>query len=327
MTSHPPANMEANPHAGVHSQRYAGPMKTDVAPNGAPPKSPAIRPLRAGEEAEATTVFQEAVLGSWRQPKPPLWVSDDDRHAEHRLATSDLQRMHAENADLVLVAERDGEMVGMAATTIRDDHAHIVFLFVLPEHQGKGVGKALLAETTRAIAAHGAHKISLTASDDRRAWQRYLRMGLLPGAPIVSLSAPEPQIPDAAADGLTQTAVDPADERQLAALDALDHQIKGASRRVDRLAWHAEGAREALVYSEDGADTPVGAYVVSRHHDQCRIGPVVAIAPEHVAPIVRRALVAARDLCRGGAGAVAGGRPGAEPGRCRSAAGGGVSAA
>jgi ribosomal protein S18 acetylase RimI-like enzyme len=257
-----------------------------------------IRPLRSGEEPEAATVFQEAILATSRQPKPALWTSDDDRHREHRWATGDLQRLHHENADLVLVAEHDDQLTGIVATAIRDQHAHILYLYILPEFQGRGVGKALIEETKRAVERHGANVISLTASDDRRAWQRYLRLGLIPGPPIISMSAPGPLAPTAAeADGLMETRVDAGNEGQLATLDSLDRQIKGASRRIDRLTWLAEGAREALMYDAYDPDVPIGAYVVSREPDQCRIGPVLAVHLEQFNAILRRALVAAQELC------------------------------
>lgn len=63
-----------------------------------------IRQPRPGEEPEAATVFREAVLDTWRAPKPPPWEANDARRREHRLAVADLERMHAEHADLVLAA-------------------------------------------------------------------------------------------------------------------------------------------------------------------------------------------------------------------------------
>jgi GNAT superfamily N-acetyltransferase len=277
-------------------------MSREQVPPDAPSSTPLIRPLRSGEEPEAATVFQEAILATSRQPRPALWESDDDRHREHRWATGDLQRLHRENADLVLIAEHDHQLTGIAATALRDQHAHILYLYILPEFQGRGVGKALIAETTRAVERHGVNLLSLTASDDRRAWQRYLRLGLIPGPPIISMSAPEPRVaPGSNADGLTETRVDAGNESQLATLDSLDRQIKGASRRTDRLTWLDEGAREALVYVTNVPDVPIGAYVVSREPDQCRIGPVLAVYPEQFNAILRRALVAAQELCAGAA--------------------------
>jgi GNAT superfamily N-acetyltransferase len=275
-------------------------MNTERVPHDAPPTPPLIRQLRSGEEPEAATVFQEAVFANWRRPKPPLWASDDDRHRGHRLATGDLQRMHAEHADLILVAEQDSQLAGIAATTIRDHHAHIVYLFVLPEFQGGGIGKALVEETRNAVGRHGASLISLTASDDRRAWQRYLRLGLIPGAPIISMSATEPRISTSTfADGLVESRVDAINDDQLATLDSLDRQIKGASRRIDRLAWLADGAHETLVYDTNAPDMPLGAYVVSRDHEQCRIGPVLAVDTAQVGAILERAFMTARHLCEG----------------------------
>lgn len=80
----------------------------------------------------------------------------------------------------------------MAATTIRDDHAHIAFVFVLPEYQTCGVGEALVHD---------------------------------------------------AATG-----------------------------------------------------KPIGAYVVSRDHEECRVGPVLANQVADVSSILRRALAAAREV-------------------------------
>lgn len=92
--------------------------------------------------------------------------------------------------DAVKVSEHDGAIIAVGAVVIRERHAHILFLFVDPEWQQRGIGHALLNELRRVIVETGCSVISLTASEDRRAWRRYLAMGLQPGAPIISMRAP-----------------------------------------------------------------------------------------------------------------------------------------
>jgi GNAT superfamily N-acetyltransferase len=59
-----------------------------------------------------------------------------------------------------LVAEEDGEIIGTAAL----EGDELVTFFVDPEHQGRGVGSALLKEIEAIALRHGRHELKVDAS-------------------------------------------------------------------------------------------------------------------------------------------------------------------
>ena len=81
---------------------------------------------------------------------------------------------------VVLVAERDGAVIGYAYATLeganyaalRGPAGVLHDLLVDPAHQGAGIGHALLAEAIAALAARGAPRVVLHAADGNVAAQR-----------------------------------------------------------------------------------------------------------------------------------------------------------
>jgi len=74
------------------------------------------------------------------------------------------------------VATREGLVVGMAEAIRRDDFWGLSMLFVLPENQSQGVGRALLEATLGY--AEGAGVRMIQSSPDPRAMRRYAQAGL-----------------------------------------------------------------------------------------------------------------------------------------------------
>jgi GNAT superfamily N-acetyltransferase len=78
---------------------------------------------------------------------PPTYAFAGDDYVAHGLATwwSD-EALRASLADTeLLVAERDGELLGVGNIDFRSDPPVIWKLYVVPEAQGTGAGSALLA--------------------------------------------------------------------------------------------------------------------------------------------------------------------------------------
>ena len=73
------------------------------------------------------------------------------------------------------VAELDGRPVGMIALDAEADEAHLEFLFVDPDFQGRGVGKALMAAFTATCRDLGFTIVRVDA--DPNAEPMYARMG------------------------------------------------------------------------------------------------------------------------------------------------------
>ena len=83
----------------------------------------------------------------------------------------------ADSADQFWIAEQDGRAVGYARSILGDGLRQLTELFVLPEVQSGGVGRALLERT---FPAAGAKRRSVIASPDVRAQALYLRAGVYP---------------------------------------------------------------------------------------------------------------------------------------------------
>lgn len=73
------------------------------------------------------------------------------------------------------VCELDGKIVGFSFAANQDDS--IWALFVLPEFEGRGVGKALLARATGWLFDQGAESVTLGTAPDTRADRFYRAQG------------------------------------------------------------------------------------------------------------------------------------------------------
>lgn len=250
-----------------------------------------VREAAAADLVEAAQVYQSAAMTlheilRLRNP----WSSADARAVDLREAIQALSDLSVGSPGRVIVAESGNELTGVAAVRIRGRHAHIAFLFVLPEWQGKGVGGQLLARLREIIDAAGASVVTVVASRDPRAWQRYLRFGLHPGPPMMSLRAPRPRFPDAVPeDGLDSVPFQRDRADGLEAVDRLDHEIAGVSRLPEVMRWLEHGAEGALL-RERATDRPCGYFMISTHADHGRIGPVGSRTVAQFPSILHRAL-------------------------------------
>ncbi|MEU8386428.1 GNAT family N-acetyltransferase [Streptosporangium sp. NPDC048865] len=86
---------------------------------------------------------------------------------------------------LALAPAPDGRALGFGGTLRRGAVTHLGDLFVLPESQSSGVGRALLAE----LLAGDGPKVTF-ASSDPRAMSLYIRHGLRPRCPLLYLTGP-----------------------------------------------------------------------------------------------------------------------------------------
>lgn len=68
-------------------------------------------------------------------------------------------------AGRVMVAELDGEVVGMSSTGPSDGHLTLWKLYVVPEHQGEGLGGALLRAVLEKATLDGYDAIQLSYVD------------------------------------------------------------------------------------------------------------------------------------------------------------------
>lgn len=134
-----------------------------------------------------------------------LRLANAERHVQldpavYRLPDAELVRAHLERTvsdAVILVAEEDGEVVGMAEVVPRPaapDHQMIiprpaadVHTVVLDGHRGRGVGRALVDAAARAAAERGIEILYagiLTANED--AVRFYTSAGFRPRGTVLS---------------------------------------------------------------------------------------------------------------------------------------------
>lgn len=227
-----------------------------------------IRTTRADDLRGAYRVFRLAIVDLYARhgftpPDPPeeVWRSQQ----EHLLA---------HDAERCFVAEEEGEVVAFVSSWARGDAWFLASLFVAPEFQARGLGRALLE---RAWGDH-ARRQTLTDAIQPVSNGLYGRLGLIPFTPLLSLAG-EPRI-DAPHE------LEPADA-EVAALRDLDLASYGFDRGLDHAYWASHGSTLTL-WRRDG--DPV-AYSYAWPHGQ--IGPVAGADADAAAAALRGELARA----------------------------------
>ncbi|HET7092648.1 MAG TPA: GNAT family N-acetyltransferase, partial [Thermomicrobiales bacterium] len=139
-----------------------------------------IRPATADDLAAAAHVYR---------------LADGAPEAEEAAALDDLRIFHEDDPAQVWVAEADGAIVGMGAALIRGRHWHLVYLFVLPVVQGRGIGRALLTALHAAGRDAGCTILTTESSADPRALSRYFGLGMRPAVPALAMIGRDPSFP------------------------------------------------------------------------------------------------------------------------------------
>jgi GNAT superfamily N-acetyltransferase len=184
------------------------------------------------------------------------WGSGESLH--HLLARLAAEWWVAEETD-------SGRLIGFARTLERDGLLELTEFFVLPDVQGKGIGRALLELAFPA--GRGAVR-SIVATSDVRAQARYYAAGMVARFPIYTLAA-RPSDAEPAGD-LAAVPIDDAqtfhDQR------AIERQALGHRRSDEELGWLVEH-RRAHLYKRDGE--AIGFSFVGSDG----VGPVAAKEP------------------------------------------------
>jgi GNAT superfamily N-acetyltransferase len=187
-------------------------------------------------------------------------------------------------------ATGDDEVVSFALAITRERLWYLSMLFVLPELQGAGIGRKLLARvlptdgrSARATATDSAQPISNAL---------YASYGIAPRMPLLNLSG-LPERPDAFGvlpSGIVPVAFDaiasgqpggPGHERLMAAVDDLDRELLGAAHPMDHRFLRQEQRRGWLYHGPDGH--PLGYGYAG---EAGRLGPVAVRDEVLVAPIL-----------------------------------------
>jgi GNAT superfamily N-acetyltransferase len=215
-----------------------------------------VRPASAGDlEALWSIRYADEVAGDPDPPEPgpvPAYLG-------HVLATGQL-----------LVAERDGQVVGFAGLVRRGETAFLTDLFVDPARQSGAVGRTLL----RAILPAGGATPLTLSSTDPRALALYTRAGMRPRWPNVLLEAESAKLGRLDSTGIEIVEAE-ADDPSFVGWDA---KASGRPRPEDVAFWLREEAGVPLWIRRAGA--VVGYAIVRRgagrlwHPEAVTIGPI-----------------------------------------------------
>jgi GNAT superfamily N-acetyltransferase len=194
------------------------------------------------------------------------------------------------------VAEGANGLVGFAALMVRGGVAFLGELFVLPDVQSRGVGRALLHQ---ALAAP-AEVYCTMSSGDPRAMALYIGAGMTPQWPhflLTGAAAEEQHLPGA---DVTVAVAAPGDPE----LIACDARVGGRRRPQDHDYWQRELGAAPLWFKRAGAVCGYG-YVSQRAADAARpaaagVGPLGALSADDAPACAGAAVRWARE-----AGAVA----------------------
>jgi ribosomal protein S18 acetylase RimI-like enzyme len=123
--------------------------------------APAIRPIEDRDVNAVITLWHAA--GVARPWNDPAWDIEFVRRGAH--AT-------------VLVAEDDGSIVATAMVGEDGHRGWIYYVATLPERQRTGIGRAIMGEAERCLAARGVWKVNLMVRGDNAAVRSfYERLG------------------------------------------------------------------------------------------------------------------------------------------------------
>jgi ribosomal protein S18 acetylase RimI-like enzyme len=114
------------------------------------------------------------------------WTTEADLLDGQRTSLDDLAPLLDRERSVVLLAERDGRLVACAHVAVEDGTGYFGMFSVVPGEQGGGIGKAVLAEAERRVAADwGCPSLRMTVIDVRESliafYERrgYSRTGIL----------------------------------------------------------------------------------------------------------------------------------------------------
>lgn len=140
-----------------------------------------IRKAKA-EDAQGILHCVIKVWESLREVLPEPWVEDEIERDQQPEAKVRLQKTIADPIRISLVAEEDGEIVGIAlGRTDKSALSWLGFIGVSPTHRRRGIGRELLQRYLDESKLKGAKKVSLnTAPQLKPAVNLYVDTGFVP---------------------------------------------------------------------------------------------------------------------------------------------------
>jgi GNAT superfamily N-acetyltransferase len=179
-----------------------------------------IRPATEEDLAQTWDIWRETEVAVADGDQPPP-VGSEGALALHR---------HELESGEMAVAEVGGRVVGFAAAITRGPVRFLSELYVRPDVQSSGIGKALLE---RVLPPGAAHVSATLSSDDERALSLYVRHGMQPQWPFFYLKAESAGLKNLSDSSLEIVEAEAGD----AALLKWDRGICGRERPQDHAYW------------------------------------------------------------------------------------------
>lgn len=108
-----------------------------------------IRPFRLGDYSAITSIWRETGL--------------DQSETE---SLNDLAQQLSWDSDLVMVAEVEGQVVGVVVGTIDGTRAYFYRLAVHPSKQGSGIGRMLVEAIEKRFKQRGVNRVLIMVNQD-----------------------------------------------------------------------------------------------------------------------------------------------------------------
>lgn len=230
---------------------------------------PSFRRLRREEVPMAADLFLVSVAELARANGLPAPVS-------YTRASVIPVYEHLLDTGIFEVAELDGQIVGIAAATVRETIWFLAMFWVLPQYKLQGMGGPLLDRVQRLGDEQGATLRCVWSSVDFAAIASYLKLGMMPGGPIFTFAGP------------LRTAPPVHHEARLDKLDPsrasiIDRAVRGVTREQDHAFF---AARSMSGYQLQIGDEVIGYFYVK----DGVIGPAAWTAPMHGETLLSHAL-------------------------------------
>jgi len=126
-----------------------------------------IRPATADDRDRIRAIARDA----WHDTYDDLEADVIDETIDDWYGDESFERALEKPGTAVLVAERDGDLVGFTHGVVSEDEGDVLRMYVHPDHQGEGIGTALherLREDLEDFNMNRMHAMDLASNDASR---------------------------------------------------------------------------------------------------------------------------------------------------------------
>jgi GNAT superfamily N-acetyltransferase len=254
------------------------------------------RPPRRSELADCALIWYSAVdeyMGRLNRPLSSPYLDPLIKLLDHLLTTDPERFLVAVQPAVTGPNQGRDELIGFSVAAQRDHVWFLSQLYVLPEQQGRGIGRALLTQILPSVppveAAETDRRPGVLAmcTDSAQPVSNalYAGYGIVPRIPVFNLvGTPNPSALARLPAGIAAVPIDPGaagDAASATTIDAIDREILGYAHQVDH-AFLRAGGRTGFIYQTDAGE-PVGYGYSS---EAGRFGPIALLDDTLTAPVI-----------------------------------------